>query len=536
MNENWARWEKQVVNGVFPLRRSLQTSDHSAVFLTEHKTKAVPDALLKLVPAIPTMREAQLAHWSMAARLSHPYLVRLLDTGSCQLGGLQFLFVVTEYAEQTLAQILLQRALAPEELRKMVRPVLEALSFLHRKQLVHGGLKPSNLLMVKDRLKLASDAVRPVGESTASIAPPSVFDPPESRDGSFSTAGDVWSLGVLIVEALTQKRPVWPDKSGTVVLPETLPASFVAIVRRCLSRNPAHRPTVEELDARINPMPRMYLVPNSRAEQAPADRLASAPVVQPPPVIYPELEPEPALGLGFAPQPPLEPEPHLGLKFAPHPQPQPPLGPERTLQREPKPKLQREPEPTAPTARPPKRHSYLVGAALIVTVVLGTAWGGVMLLSSQEYLKPAASPGATSQRLGTSLSASSAVVTPSPGPGLIGLAAAAEPVASTVPAMTAVPDEVIGPRSVLHQELPDVPQKAIETIHGRMLFAVRVTVDRSGNVVRAAVAGTRSSKYFARLSGEAARKWRFAPVDNVGSRRWLLQFEFTRAGVTVRAT
>jgi serine/threonine protein kinase len=525
MNENWARWEKQVVNGIFPLRRSLQTSDHSAVFLTEHKTKDVPDALLKLVPAIPTLKDAQLAHWSLAARMPHPYLVRLLDTGSCQLEGLEFLFVVTEYAEQTLAQILLQRALAPQELRKMLRPLLEALSFLHRKHLVHGGLKPSNLLMVKDRLKLASDAVRPAGESTASIAPPSVFDPPESRDGSSSTAGDVWSLGVLIVEALTQKRPVWPDKSAEAVLPETLPAPFVAIVRRCLNRNPAHRPSVEELDARINPTPRMYLVPSSRAERAPpAVGLTPAPVLPPPPVVYPEPEAER--------QPQLKPRPKLQSEPEPESQSQPQSDPKPQWQPQPSPQSQ----PTALADRPPNRHSFLVGAALIVTVVLGTAWGGVILLSSGEYLKPAASSAANSRSAGTSMSASSGAMTPSPGPGLVGLAAAAEPVAATVPAMAAVPDEVIGPRSVLHEELPDVPQRAIETIHGRMLFAVRVTVDRSGTVIRAAVAGTRSSKYFARLSGEAARKWRFAPADNLSTRKWLLQFEFTRAGVTVRAS
>jgi hypothetical protein len=288
MNENWARWEKQVVNGVFPLRRSVRTSDHSAVFLTEHKTKAIPDALLKLVPAIPTLKEAQLAQWSMASRLSHPYLVRLLDTGTCQLDGLQFLFVVTEYAEQTLAQILAQRALDPEELRKLVRPILEALSFLHRKQLVHGGLKPSNLLMFKERLKLASDAVRPAGESTASIAPPSVFDPPESRDGSFSAAGDVWSLGVLIVEALTQKRPIWSDKSSNAVLPSTLPEAFVEIVNRCLSRNPANRPSVEELDAQINPMPPVYRVPTVPAMRAlPTVGFVSPLVLHAPPVVHP---------------------------------------------------------------------------------------------------------------------------------------------------------------------------------------------------------------------------------------------------------
>ena len=111
MSENWERWEHEVVNGVFPLHRSVRHSGHSAVFLTEHKLKAIPEALLKLVPAIPTLKEAQLSQWSMAARLSHPCLVRVLDTGSCRLGGLSFLYVVTEYAEQTLAQIIAQRAL-----------------------------------------------------------------------------------------------------------------------------------------------------------------------------------------------------------------------------------------------------------------------------------------------------------------------------------------------------------------------------------------------------------------------------------------
>ena len=307
MSENWERWEHEVVNGVFPLHRSVRNSGHSAVFLTEHKSKAIPEALLKLVPAIPTLKEAQLSQWSSASRLSHPCLVRLLDTGSCQLGGLTFLYVVTEYAEQTLAQILAQRVLEIEEFKKLMRPVPEGLSFLHRRQLVHGGLKPSNLLMFKERLKLASDAVRPAGDSSASLAPASEFDPPESRDGSYSAAGDVWSLGVLIVEALTQKRPVWPDKMSGPVLPKSLPAALVGVVLRCLNRNPARRPTVEQLDAEINPMWPVYLA--SERSLLPAFAFAAGPVVndlpvvQEPPVVFPRSEvqvasagrPEPAI-------------------------------------------------------------------------------------------------------------------------------------------------------------------------------------------------------------------------------------------------
>src|SRR5207302_2572311 len=164
MAEVWAKWESQVINGVFPLRRFLSGADRSAVFLTEYKAQDLPNAALKLVPAIPTVTEALLSHWTLAATLSHPHLIRVLETGRCQLGGLQFVFVVMEYAEQTLSQILLHRALTPEEVREMLLPTLDALDFLHRKNLVHGRLKPSNILVVDDHLKLASDTIRPAGE------------------------------------------------------------------------------------------------------------------------------------------------------------------------------------------------------------------------------------------------------------------------------------------------------------------------------------------------------------------------------------
>jgi hypothetical protein len=457
MSENWERWEHEVVNGVFPLRRSVRNSGHSAVFLTEHKSKAIPEALLKLVPAIPTLKEAQLSQWSIASRLSHPCLVRLLDTGSCQLGGLTFLYVVTEYAEQTLAQILAQRVLELEEFKKLMRPVLEGLSFLHRRQLVHGGLKPSNLLMFKERLKLASDAVRPAGDSSASLAPASEFDPPESRDGSYSAAGDVWSLGVLIVEALTQKRPVWTDKMGGPVLPKSLPAALVGVVLRCLNRNPARRPTVEQLDAEINPMWPVYLA--SERSLLPAFAFAAGPVVNDLPVVQ---------------------------------------------------------EPPVVMKQPPKRGAFLVRAAMIVAGVLAAGWVGAVLLSRQVPTQAAAIP----------------VVAAA-------VAAASAPTQIEKPARVQVPEVAASephPRLSVHEEIPDVPEKALATIHGRMLFAIRVTVDPEGRIVHAVPVGSRASKYFARLCTEAAMRWKFAPADTIAARKWLVHFEFTRGGVLAHAT
>jgi serine/threonine protein kinase len=142
MTEVWTKWEGVVINGAFPLRRFLSGSDHSGVFLTEYKAQNLPNAAIKFVPTDPALTEAQLSRWRTAAALSHPHLIRLLAAGNCRLGGLPFLFVVMEYAEETLSQILPHRALTPDEVREMLLPTLDALAYLHRKNLVHCQLKP----------------------------------------------------------------------------------------------------------------------------------------------------------------------------------------------------------------------------------------------------------------------------------------------------------------------------------------------------------------------------------------------------------
>src|SRR5277367_3236202 len=208
--EIWTKWESQVVNGIFPLRRFLGRSNHSVVFLTECRARNLPHAAIKIIPADPARAESQLSRWQLAATLSHPHLIRVLEAGRCKLGGHPFLFVVTEYAEQNLAQILPHRALTSAEVREMLTPALDALAFLHRQNLVQGQLKPPNFLVVGDQLKLASDTIRPAGESRSGTARSSWYDPPEAKHGAISPRGDIWALGIAMVESLTQRPPEWP--------------------------------------------------------------------------------------------------------------------------------------------------------------------------------------------------------------------------------------------------------------------------------------------------------------------------------------
>jgi len=188
----------------------------------------------------------------MAADLSHPHLIRLLDAGLCQLEGRQFLFVVMEHAEQTLAQVVPHRALTADEVQELLLPTLDALAFLHGNNLVQGQLKPANILVVNDRLKLATDTVRPSGEPRASIAEGSPYDPPEATSSRLSPAGDIWALGMIMVEALTQRLPAWSDeRSATPCLPPSLAPALADTVQRCLSHDPASRPTAADLFAQF---------------------------------------------------------------------------------------------------------------------------------------------------------------------------------------------------------------------------------------------------------------------------------------------
>ena len=294
MTDDWTKeWERRIVNGVYPLRRYLGRSNHSVVFLTECAAQNVSQAAIKILPANPVMAQAQLGHWKRVAALSHPHLIRLLDAGRCQLGGHNFLFVVMDYAEQNLAQILPARPLTADEVRELLPPTLDALTYLHGKNLVQGGLKPPNFLVVGDQLKLASDTIRPAGERTASTAKPSLYDPPEAKKSRIPTAGDLWGLGITLIEALTQVPPAWSrEPFEEVPLPANLAPEFVDTIHRCLNRDPDQRPAIAELVAQFSP-----LAAHPPVTPAPLTAAAAPPAMNEPLIQTPSPQEAPEHGL-----------------------------------------------------------------------------------------------------------------------------------------------------------------------------------------------------------------------------------------------
>ncbi len=254
MNEAWKQWEGHVVNGEFHLRQYLGGGEASAVFLTEQGVEKAQKAAIKLVTTDAANAEIQFRSWKLAAELTHPHLIQLLRMGQCRLGDMTPVFLVMEYAEEVLAQVLAQRPLTPPEAQEMLAPVLDVLAYVHGKGFAHGRLNPANIMAVNDQLKVSSDGLCRRGQSSGQPGKPSVYDAPELAHGERSPAGDVWSLGVTLVEALTQRRPVLGSREPeAAILEDNLPAPFGDIARHCLQRDPQRRWTVADIAARLRP-------------------------------------------------------------------------------------------------------------------------------------------------------------------------------------------------------------------------------------------------------------------------------------------
>ncbi len=249
-------WVGQVIDGRFPLLEWLGDSERSSVFRTELPGDGPRKAAVKLILAEAGEAEARLDLWTRTSAFSHPHLMRLFHAGLCPSGAGPLLYVVTEYAEENLSQILPERPLTPAEAAEMLPPILDALAYLHEKGFAQASLKPSNLLVVDDQLKLSSDRLQGTGPHGSRVSAPRIYDAPECATGTFSPATDIWALGATLVEALSQHPPVWARESGgEPKIPGSLPQPYAGIARECLRSDPARRCSLAEVKARLDGSP-----------------------------------------------------------------------------------------------------------------------------------------------------------------------------------------------------------------------------------------------------------------------------------------
>jgi len=512
MTEAATKQIDQVVDGKFRLGQLVGRTERSAVFLTDYAGQPVKKAAIKLIPADSVDAPAQIARWKHAAKLSHPHLVRILEMGRCELDHIDMLYVVMEYAEENLALVIKRRPLTPEEARDLLSPVVDALAYVHAQGFVHCRLKPSNIMADDDLLKISSDGLCRIGESGGNPGKPGAYDPPEAAGGRISPAGDVWSLGMTLTESLTQRLPMWErTNQAEPSLPSNLQPEILDLARHCLRRDPQMRWTVADIAARLqpnssappkqiplNPQPTFAnpraiggVVLAGVALTAILGGLFLGPRLFKRPS---QIQPDPAATPGVAVK-------QTNEQPAGHVQSQPPtqLPSQPSIQSPAQSPAQPKVQPAAPSAAQLKSENQ---PAL-----------------STEPARSAKSP--------------SPAQTPPPRAAAPS-AESLSPVRSTPPASSPSSGSVRG--KVLQQVLPEAPQKARNTIRGKVRLSVKVNVDESGAVTQATLDAPGPSQYFADRTLAAAKLWKFAPTKVDGRSvpsQWLLYFEIDPATTTV---
>jgi serine/threonine protein kinase len=151
------------------------------------------------------------------ASLDHPNIARILDGGETD-DGLPYL--VIEYVDgKPIDAYCDERRLSVKERLKLYEAVCSAIRYAHEKHVVHRDLKPSNILVTEDgtvklldfgiaKLLAASDgATLLLTRSDLRLMTPEYASPEQVRGEPITASSDVYTLGVVLYELLTGRRP-----------------------------------------------------------------------------------------------------------------------------------------------------------------------------------------------------------------------------------------------------------------------------------------------------------------------------------------
>ena len=194
-----------------------------------------------------------------AASLSHPNIVGVHDYGEDPSGP----YIVMELVDgEDLATILRANGpLPPRQAARVAAAVARALAAAHAKGIVHRDVKPGNVLIGRDgQVKVADFGIaRAVAESALTLPGTALgsvhyFSPEQARGEPTTAASDLFSLGIVLFEALTGQRPWEGDSAAGVAIarlsgptpdPRTarpsLPQELADIDRRALALQPGER-------------------------------------------------------------------------------------------------------------------------------------------------------------------------------------------------------------------------------------------------------------------------------------------------------
>jgi serine/threonine protein kinase len=203
-------------------------------------------------------RERFLREARIVGQLSHPRIVNLYDVGIDDITGAPYL--VMEYITgKTVEQLLVEGVPQPERLYTWGVSLARALDYAHSHDIIHGDVKPANVLVNGDgRVKLADFGIARmatrISQTGRLMGTPAYLSPEQIEGGRTDCRSDLFSLGIILYQMATGRRPFLSESIAGVcgqILKATPPApskvnpmlspALDRVIGKCLEKNPANR-------------------------------------------------------------------------------------------------------------------------------------------------------------------------------------------------------------------------------------------------------------------------------------------------------
>ncbi len=191
-----------------------------------------------------------------AAGLQHPNVVAVFDRGD--VDGTYY--IAMQYLEGRTLKQLIDAGLTPEQAVALIRQVLEGARFAHRHGIVHRDLKPQNVIVDDEGKATVTDfgiaraGVSEITQTGSVMGTPHYLSPEQAQGFDVTAVSDIYSIGVMLYEALTGRVPFEGDSAVAVAMKQVsqvpqrpssinprVSSALDAAVMRALEKEPGRR-------------------------------------------------------------------------------------------------------------------------------------------------------------------------------------------------------------------------------------------------------------------------------------------------------